>query len=62
LAGAAAGLREKFVLVGLDVAAREKLEKRLAPIRGQLGAAATASWMKGWNMSPEEAFAWALKV
>ncbi|MGA3204516.1 MAG: protein kinase, partial [Bryobacteraceae bacterium] len=62
LAGAAAGLREKFVLVGLDVAAREKLEKRLAPIRGELGAAATASWMKGWNMSPEEAFAWALKV
>jgi len=62
LAGAAAGMRERFMLVGVNAPRQEQIEKSLAPIRGQLGAEATARWILGWNMSPEEALAWASEI
>jgi predicted ATPase len=62
-AGAAAALRERFMVMSIDRSTRqEEIEKRLAPIREQLGAEATSFWMKGWNMSPEEVLTWATEI
>jgi tetratricopeptide (TPR) repeat protein len=60
LAGAAAVLRSKLVQL-ITGAAKSRLEGALETARKQLSSAeATASWMCGWTMQPEEAVVFAL--
>jgi predicted ATPase len=60
LAGSAAALRHALVKPLTD-SAKAKLESRLDEARRRLTSAeATASWMRGWTMEPEEAVRFAL--
>jgi predicted ATPase len=60
LAGSAAALRQALARPLTDVA-KVKLEASLDEARGQLSSTeATASWMRGWTMQPEEAVRFAL--
>jgi len=62
LAGAAAAIRQEL-LSPLTESAKPKVEHTLAAARDQLSStAATASWMRGWTMQPEEAVRFALGV
>jgi len=59
-AGSAAALRQALHKP-LPDAAKVKLERALAEARGRLSSSeATASWMRGWTMEPEEAVRFAL--
>jgi predicted ATPase len=58
LAGGAAAIRERFRLRGAGPGAAE-IEQNIENARKQLGAEATAHWMKGWNMRLEEIVEWA---
>jgi predicted ATPase len=61
LAGAASALRERYSLRSSSPGHRADIERKIEQARKQTGASAAASWMKGWNMSPEEAIEWALE-
>jgi len=59
-AGSAAALRQALHKP-LPDAAKVKLERALSEARGRLSSSeATASWMRGWTMEPEEAVRFAL--
>jgi len=59
-AGSAAALRQALHKP-LPDAAKVKLDRALAQARGRLSSSeATASWMRGWTMEPEEAVRFAL--
>ena len=61
LAGAAAAIRQKL-FSPLTESAKPKVERTLAEARGCLSSSeATASWMRGWTMEPEEAVRFALE-
>ena len=55
LAGSAAAMRERYSLRFIRPGRRAEIERKIDEARKQAGASAAASWMKGWNMSPEEA-------
>ena len=60
VAGSAAALRQALHKP-LPDAAKVKLERALSEARGRLSSSeATASWMRGWTMEPEEAVRFAL--
>ena len=60
LTGAAAGIRERFH-VATNSSWRTDREQQIDTARRQVGAEATAWWMKGWNMSAEEIVEWAAR-
>ena len=60
LAGAGAAIRERFhVRIG-NAVRRSEVAQKIDDARKEAGSAATEWWMKGWNMSVEEAFEYAL--
>ncbi len=61
LAGSAAATRERYSLRTSSRLRRAEVEQKTDKARKQAGPAAAASWMKGWNMSREEAFECALE-
>ena len=60
LAGAAAAMRERYSLRFFRPGRLVEIERRIDEARKQAGPTAAASWMKGWNMTPEEAIECAL--
>jgi predicted ATPase/serine/threonine protein kinase len=59
LAGAAAALRERCNVWHSSPARRAEIGRVVEEAREQIGAGATDFWIKGWNMSPQEAVDWA---
>jgi serine/threonine protein kinase/predicted ATPase len=57
VAGAAAGIRERFT-IGTTKVQRALVERNVDAARKQTGAPAADHWMKGWNMSIEEITEW----
>jgi serine/threonine protein kinase/predicted ATPase/tetratricopeptide (TPR) repeat protein len=61
LAGAAAAIRERFFVLTRNPVRRAEVARKIDDARREAGPAATAWWMKGWNMSVEETLEYALQ-
>ena len=61
LAGAAAAIRERFHVWTRNSVRRAEVLRKIDDARREAGPAATAWWMKGWNMSIEETLEYALQ-
>ncbi|MGA3018834.1 MAG: protein kinase [Bryobacteraceae bacterium] len=61
LAGAAAAMRQRYTLRSFGSSHHVAIEQKIDAARNQAGPSAAASWMKGWNMRPEEAIDLALE-
>jgi predicted ATPase len=59
LAGSAAVMRERYRVRDFSPVRRHGFEQKIDEARKRAGPAAAASWMRGWNMSTEEAMQWA---
>jgi serine/threonine protein kinase/tetratricopeptide (TPR) repeat protein len=61
LAGAGAAIRERLFVRTRNPVRRDEVARKIDEARREAGAAATAWWMKGWNMSVEETLEYALQ-
>jgi predicted ATPase len=61
LCGAAGAIRERLEVRTRNPARRAAVENRIEAARRDAGPKATEFWMKGWNMSVEEALEWVAK-
>jgi predicted ATPase len=61
LAGAGAAIRERLFVRARNPVRRAEVARKIDDARKDAGPAATAWWMKGWNMSVEETLEYALQ-
>jgi predicted ATPase len=61
LAGAGAAIRERLFVRARNPVRRAEVAQKIDDARKDAGPAATAWWMKGWNMSVEETLEYALQ-
>ena len=61
LAGAGAAIRERLFVRTRNPVRRAEVARKIDDARREAGTAATAWWMKGWNMSVEETLEYALQ-
>jgi predicted ATPase/serine/threonine protein kinase len=61
LAGAGAAIRERLFVRTRNPSRRAEVARKIDDTRREAGTAATAWWMKGWNMSVEETLEYALQ-
>ena len=61
LAGAGAAIRERLFISSKNPLHRAEVARKIDDTRREAGPAATAWWMKGWNMSVEETLDYALQ-
>jgi predicted ATPase len=61
LAGAGAAIRERLFVRTKNPVRRAEVARKIDDARREAGSAATAWWMKGWNMSVEETLEYALQ-
>jgi hypothetical protein len=54
-------MRQRYTLRSFGSSHHVAIEQKIDAARNQAGPSAAASWMKGWNMRPEEAIDLALE-